>query len=161
MIRALFRPVALIAAFAMALSLAACEETTGDYVEITGGGFLFNYRIAEATYGLVATARRTVPPGTRFVAEFENPADPPPDGSPLSVEMVSREGQTRFAISSPPVKNVVADQPYAVTLTLFTPEDAVIETHETTYRSKIGSEVLPEVPLTIGPGYTNNPELKE
>ena len=161
MIRALFRPLALIAALAIALTLAACEETTGDFVEITGGGFLFNYRIAEATYGLVATARRTVPPDTRFVAEFENPADPLPNGSPLSVELISREGQTRFAISSPPVKNVVADQAYTVTLTLFTPQGAVIETHETVYHSKIGSEVLPDKPLTIGPGYTKNPELKE
>jgi hypothetical protein len=160
MFRALVRPLALITALAVALALAACEETTGDYVEVTGGGFLFNYRIAEATYGLVATARRTVPPGTRFVAAFENPADTLPDGPPLPVELISREGQKRFAINSPPVKNVIADRAYAVTLTLFTPEGALIETHETTYRSKIGSEVLPEKPLTIGPGYAKNPELK-
>jgi hypothetical protein len=161
MLRQILRPVALIAALAMTLALAACEETTGDYVEITGGGFLFNYRIAEATYGLVATARRTVPPGTLFVAEFEDPAAPLPDGSPLTVELISRKGQRRFALSSPPVTNVVADQAYTVTLRLVSPEGAVMETHETTYRSKIGSEVLPDKPLTIGPGYTKNPELKE
>ncbi|WP_436637987.1 hypothetical protein [Microbaculum sp. FT89] len=141
----------------LAVSLAACEETTGDYVTVTGGGFLFNYRLAEATYGLVATARRTVPPGTVFIADFENPEG----GPPLTVELVSREKQRRFALNSPPIKNVVADTPYTVTLTLKTPEGAVIETHETTYTSKIGSSVLPEKPLTIGPGYTKNPDLKE
>jgi hypothetical protein len=139
------------------LAFVACEPSTGDYVEITGGGFLFNYRIAEATYGLVATARRTVPPGTVFVAGFENPEG----GEPLVVELVSQEKQRRFAISSPPIKGVVVDTPYTVTLELRTPEGVVMETHETTYTSKVGSDVLPDKPLTIGPGYTKNPEATE
>ena len=141
----------------VSLGLAGCEQATGDYVEITGGGFLFNYRIAEATYGLVATARRAVPPGTVFVAEFENPEG----GPPLAVKLIAREQQKRFAISSPPIRGVVAGRSYKVKLTLEDPAGAVIETHEKTYSSKIGSDVLPDKPLTIGPGYTRNPESTE
>lgn len=139
------------------VALAACEPADGPYVELTGGGFLFNYRIAEATYGMVATARRTVPEGTVFIAEFEDPANPLPDGEMLRVEMIPTAGQKRFALNSPPVTGVIADRDYTVTLTLMTPGGETIETHEKTYRSKIGSDVLPDRPLTVGPGYAPNP----
>lgn len=141
-----------------ALALAACEPADGPFVEMTGGGFQFNYRIAEATYTMVATSRRKVPEGTLFVAEFEDPSNPLPDGAPLVAELVSRAGQTRFALSSPPVTGVVADRDYTVVLTLKAADGSLIETHRKTYSSKIGSEVLPSRPLTIGPGYTPNPD---
>ena len=39
-----------------ALTLAACDggEGEGPYFEFAGGGFVFNYRYADATYGFVA-----------------------------------------------------------------------------------------------------------
>jgi len=147
---------ALLSLFAVA-ALTACEPSDGDYVEVTGGGFQLNYRLAEATYTMVATARRNVPEGTVFVAAFENPADPLPDGAPLIAELRSQAGQKRFPIQSPPVTGIVADQPYTVTLTLKDGTGAVLETHEAQYTSKVGSDVLPPVAPTIGPGYTPNP----
>jgi len=138
------------------LALAACEPSDGPYVEISGGGFQFNYRIAEATYTMVATARRSVPEGTVFIAQFEDPAG----GEPLSVEMVARAKQKRFSLQSPSVQGVKEDTPYKVMLTLKTPDGAVIETHEESYSSKISSDVLPEKPPTIGPGYTKNPDAE-
>jgi hypothetical protein len=148
----MFHRLALLAA--LVLTLTACEETTGDYVEITGGGFLFNYRVADATYGLVATARRTVPAGTVFEAAFENPEG----GPPVTARLVSQDGQRRFALNSPPVRGIVKDKDYRATLILQTPEGKMIETHEQTYHAELGSDVLPDKPLTIGPGYTKNPE---
>ncbi|MEJ8571885.1 hypothetical protein [Microbaculum marinum] len=135
---------------------AGCEPSDGPYVEVSGGGFQFNYRLSEATYTMVATSRRTIPEGTVFVAEFEDPAG----GEPLRVQAVSTAGQKRIAIQSPPVRGVQEDVPYKVVLTLSAPDGSLIETHEKSYTSKIGSDVLPEQPPTIGPGYTKNPAAR-
>ena len=151
---------AVLSLFALA-ALTACEPSDGDYVEITGGGFQLNYRLAEATYTMVATARRSVPEDTVFAAAFENPADPLPDGAPLIVELTSQAGQKRFSIQSPPVTAIVADQPYTVVLTLRDETGAILETHEKRYSSKVGSDVLPPVAPTIGPGYTPNPAASD
>ena len=62
-----------IAALAL-VSLSACSEESGDYVKVGGGGFIFNYRIAEATAGVVAEPQRTLPDGGKLEATFDNPA---------------------------------------------------------------------------------------
>ncbi len=45
----------LVALLASLFLLAACEEKASDepYVEFVGGGFIFNYRLAEAYYGFL------------------------------------------------------------------------------------------------------------
>jgi len=141
----------------VSLVVSGCGEETGDYVEITGGGFQYNYRLSEATYTLVASKRRSVPAGTVFIAEFENP-----EGGPrLVARLESIERQQRFPLTSPPVKGIRGGQTYAATLRLETPEGKPIESHETTYTAKLDSAILGDKPLTIGPGYARNPERPE
>lgn len=146
------------AAFLIVLLLAACGEPEGDYVAVTGGGFIFNYRIAEAYYGLVAEPKRAVPAGTEFVAEFENPAG----GEPLVVRRIPREGSRRISLNTPPLEGVVKDRDYRVVLSLMDPQTgAVIETHEKSFRSSLDQSVLPDAPLTVGPGYHRPPARPE
>lgn len=147
-----------LSAFILALAvLAGCGEDSGDHVAITGGGFIFNYRIAEAYYSLVAAVRRPVPAGTLVVAEFEDPAG----GPAIVVEKTAREGQTRFDLDSPPVTGIASDRPYKVVLRLESPTGEVIETHEKTFTSNVDQAVMPLKPLTVGPGYTKNPDAAQ
>ena len=57
------RKLFALVALAGSLLLAACEES-GDYLAVSGGGFLFNYRLAEATYSIVLRPLRTIPEGS-------------------------------------------------------------------------------------------------
>ncbi len=57
-----------------ALLLAACgEDANAPYLSFAGGGFIFNYRNAEAFYGFVAKPLRTLPEGGVIEAQFEVP----------------------------------------------------------------------------------------
>ena len=60
------------------LVMAGCSSESGPYLELQGGGFIFNYRIAEATVGLVAVPVRALPEDATVEASFENPAGGPP-----------------------------------------------------------------------------------
>lgn len=120
------------------------------YLAVAGGGFVFNYRIAEVTYGLVARVDRTIPAGTRIVTAFENPAG----GAPLVTEQVARAGLAKLILHSPPVTGVVAGRPYGVTVRLVDPADgAEIGRLETSFTSNVDQSLMPSAPLTVGPGY--------
>ena len=150
----LSRLAALVALVPM-LFLAGCGDgEEGPYVEIVGGGFVFNYRIAEAFYGVTAVAHRPLPAGPELTAEFENPAG----GAQIRVTRQASDGQTRYSLESGPVQGIVADRDYTVVLTLTTPSGEVLESHTRTFRSKLDQSVLPDRPLTVGPGYTPNPD---
>ena len=116
---------------------------------LEGGGFVFNYRIAEATYGLVARVERTLPAGTRIITAFDDPAG----GPPIVEEQVARPGMMKLVLKSPPVEGVVAGKPYAVTVRMLTPEGEEIGRLETSFTSNIDQSVMPRVPLTEDPGY--------
>lgn len=149
-----FRPALCLSALLLALAVSACGEAEGDYLEIKGGGFVFNYRIAEARYGLVAEAVRPLPEGSLVVATFEDPAG----GEPIRIEKTARRTQTEYVFDTPPLHGVREDRPYAVTLEIIAADRSqVIEHHERSYASNVSQEVLPEAPLTIGPGYAKNP----
>ena len=121
----------------------------GPALAVEGGGFVFNYRIAEASYGLVARVERPIPAGTRILTSFENPAG----GAPISEEQVARDGMTKLILKSPPVEGVVAGRPYAVTVRLLTPAGEEIGRLDTSFTSNVDQSVLPKGPLTRGPGY--------
>ncbi len=149
------RRLGALAALLPMLFLAGCGDGEDKpYVEIVGGGFVFNYRIAEAFYGVTVVAHRPLPADTELIAEFEDPSG----GSPIRVTQQARDGQNRFSMESGPVQGVVADRDYTVVLTLTRPSGEVLETHTKTIRSKLDQSVLPDRPLTIGPGYAPNPD---
>ena len=116
---------------------------------LEGGGFVFNYRIAEATYGLVARVDRAIPAGTRIIASFDDPAG----GPPIVEEQVARAGMMKLVLKSPPVEGVVAGKPYGVTVRMLTPEGEEIGRLVTSFTSNIDQSVMPKAPLTTGPGY--------
>lgn len=118
-------------------------------LSLEGGGFVFNYRIAEATYGLVARVDRTIPAGTRIITTFDDPAG----GAPIVEEQVARAGMTKLVLKSPPVTGVEAGKPYAVTVRLVSPEGSEIGRLDTHFTSNVDQSVLPGAPLTVGPGY--------
>jgi hypothetical protein len=142
---------------ALTLWLAACggDDPARPYVEFLGGGFIFNYRLAEADYGFVVKPLRTIPPGTALEALFEDPAG----GPPLRVRQTARSGMLQYSFRSPPVTGVVAGRPYRVELRLLdAATGAELARYERSFTADVGQEVLPATPPVVGPGYQPNPE---
>ena len=135
------------------LVLAGCaqQDPNAPYVEVAGGGFIFNYRIGEAHYGLVLQPRRPLPEGAVVEAVLENPAG----GEPFRLTVAARAGEPRLVFDSPPVRGVVKDRPYRVTVRVLD-GDTELQRIETAFTSTLDQTVLPDRPLTIGPGYTRN-----
>lgn len=148
----MFRFVVLIA---LAGVLIACGEDDSDAprVEIVGGGFIFNYRISEAFYGITVRRLRPMEDGAILEAEFEDPAG----GEPIVVRQPSGGGRLQWMLRTPPLRGIEADRPYRVELRIVDPETGrVLEARSRSFRSDVGQEVLPERPLTVGPGYHTN-----
>jgi len=140
-----------------ALLLAACSsEESGPYLEIQGGGFMFNYRIAEATAGIVAYPLRTLPEGGTIEASFENPAG----GDPIVMNAPVEAGKKKYDFTTPPLHGVKAKTDYTMTVRLLDASGKEIETLKKALVSDLDQSVLPSKPLTVGPGYTKNPEAQ-
>lgn len=139
-------------------ALAGCgDDPDRPYVEFLGGGFVFNYRLAEADYGFVIKPLRTFPPGTVLEALFEDPAG----GPELPVRQTARSGMLQYTFRSPPVHGVVAGRPYRATLRLLDPETgAEFARYVHDYTSNVDQAVLPTVPPVVGPGYHPNPDAR-
>jgi hypothetical protein len=138
-------------ALAASLLLAACEES-GDYLEVAGGGFLFNYRLAEATWSIVLRPLRTLPEGSVVEATLENPAG----GKPIVIRKKYPFDAGRIPIDTPPVEGVIKDHPYAAIIVLTDVAGQTLQKIETTFESDLDQSVMPKRPLTIGPGYQEN-----
>lgn len=143
------------AAFAAASLVAACDNKGGKYMEVVGGGFLFNYRIAEATAGLVVAPTRELPEGASIEVNFENPAG----GSPLLMKKDVSGLKTQIDFSTPALFGIVANKGYAVTIRLLASNGGELQRIDKTFRSELDQSVLPPKPLTVGPGYARNPAL--
>lgn len=132
------------------------EDPAGKpWLQVMGGGFIFNYRVADVYYGFTAAVMRPLPTGSIVEAAFENPAG----GPPLVVrQRVGGAEMTRLSLRSPPVRGVEAGRDYHVALHILDREDErVLWSSDLTFRSNISDKVVPERPLTIGPGYARNP----
>ncbi|WP_157015775.1 hypothetical protein [Mesorhizobium xinjiangense] len=123
------------------------------YLKILGGGFMFNYRVADVFYGFTAEVVRPLPTGSIIVASFEDPA-----GGPAHVvrQRVGTETE-RYSLRSPSVRGVEADKPYTVAIQVLD-RDAkdVLWQDDVVFRSQISDKVVPNEPLTVGPGYARN-----
>ena len=147
------------AILSLGIALAACDdqgEKAADepYLEITGGGFVFNYRVADAYYGFVAKPLRSLPEGASLEARFEDPA-----GGPSYLEQQpAADNALRYSFRSPPLQGIEAGRPYAVELRLVAADQkTVLQSLTRTYTSQLDQEVNPEKPLTVGPSYHKNP----
>ncbi|TKT80422.1 hypothetical protein XW59_007035 [Aquamicrobium sp. LC103] len=131
------------------------DPETKPYLNILGGGFMFNYRIAEVYYGFTAVVERPLPTGSIIEARFEDPGG----GADLIVRQRVGTDTERYSLRSPPVRGVEAGKPYHVAIRVFDREERqLLWTHGLDFKSQISDTVVPDKPLTVGPGYTPNPE---
>ena len=139
---------------AVMLSLAACDNSGGPAASFAGGGFVFNYRIGEAFYGVVINTERRLPAGAVIQGQFENPAG----GPAIVVKDNYREGQRKYMLRTPALKGVKKDVPYKVVVEILDkPDGNVIDHLEKTIKSDVDQSMIPQEPMVIGPGYTLNP----
>lgn len=150
------KKIVLCAALLAAAALAGCQRETGpDPLKLTGKMFVFNYRLAYATYMITLDKAEPVPDGSIVVASFENPAG----GEPLTLTRTLFPKLDKIVLESPDVTCVRKERPYAVTIEVKGPDGAMLQKLETTVTSDVDQDVLPERPLVVGPAYDKNPEV--
>jgi hypothetical protein len=136
----------------------ATRERPADrpYVAILGGGFIYNYRVADVFYGFSARVLKPVPVGSILTATFEDPGG----GPPITVETRVNARTTKYSLRTPTVRGVEAHKPYRVDIALYDwRRQEKLWSETKTYASRISDSIVPAQPLTIGPGYTPNPAL--
>ena len=141
----------------VAIGLAVREPVADKpYLKIAGAGFIFNYRVAEVFYGFTAEVQKPVRNMSLLEAEFEDPGG----GPPIRVSERLNPRTKRYSLRTPPIRGVKKDRPYRVAVRLIQNGDnAVLFEDEFTVTSQMADAVVPEQPLTVGPGYARNPVL--
>ncbi len=148
------------AAFLLCLiGVAACRESgaEGEFYAVSGKLFIFNYRVARATYLVTLRPLKPMRDGDVAVAVFEDPAG----GSPIEVRQKIWPRLDKVSLESPPVHCVRKDRPYQVSIRIEAANGAVRQTIATTMTSSEDQTRLPDKPLVVGPFYTPNPEVND
>jgi hypothetical protein len=146
---------ASIGALAIFFHIAEQRRATMTKLAFAGGGFLYNYRIAETRYGLSMRIVNPVPIGSLLEVTFENPAG----GEPFIVTRSLGTEPGLIGVESPALPDVATGRDFAVVIRLRERvTNAVLETHERQFRTNIDPSVMPKKPLTVGPGYHRNPD---
>jgi hypothetical protein len=135
--------------------MTGCQREMEKMVEVTGHMFVFNYRVASATY--LVTLRKTspIPEGAVAVAEFENPAG----GDPIVVREKVFPAWDKITLQSPGVHCVRKDKTYMVKIQLIDAAGKTLQDLQTQFVSDVDQSILPSKPLVVGPLYTENPEV--
>jgi hypothetical protein len=146
-----------VAALAIAtLSLCACQrEEQREIVSVSGRMFVFNYRVATATYLVTLQPTSPIKDGSSIEASFENPRG----GDAFVINEHLFPKSPKIVLQSPPVECVKQGHPYKVTIRLKAPDGHVMQTVETSITSDTDQSLLPAKPLVVGPLYTPNPEV--
>ncbi|PWK65759.1 hypothetical protein [Aminobacter sp. AP02] len=155
--RSFLRIAYAVSALAL-IGLAGCRESggEGEYFELSGRLFVFNYRVATVRYLVTLRPLKPVGDGEVAVARFENPAG----GEPIVVRQKIWPMSEKVTIESPPLECVVKDLPYKVSILIEDKKGTAMQALETTMVSSQDQSVLPDKPLAVGPFYDPNPELK-
>jgi hypothetical protein len=65
---------------------------------------------------------------------------------------------SRLSLRSPPVRGVEAGRDYKVAIRVFERDGThLLWSDELAFKSDLSDKVVPDQPLTIGPGYARNP----
>ena len=124
--------------------LAGCDDDKGPYVAIEGGGFIFNYRIAEAFYGVSLRPERRLEAGTILEVRFDNPAG----GDPIVLRETVKGSQLSYLFRTPALQGVRKDHPYRVVVRVLAAGDGkVLDTVERSYKSSVDQSILPSAPV--------------
>ncbi len=114
---------------------------------------MFNYRIAEASYGFVVCVRRPLPEDSMLETRFENPTG----GPPFVVLRRVHQHIANDTFNAPPVRGVKAHRDYQVELrVLDRARHQVLATYKKTFRSDVSQQVLSDKPLVVDPVYHRN-----
>lgn len=146
--------------FLILLGLIGCggDKAEKPYLKFIGGGFIFNYRIAEVSYGFVLGVKRALPKGAIIKVAFEDPSS----SAPIIIERKSMPGRSKYDFSTPALKGVKPDKPYTVIVELIEQErQQVIAKYSKQFKTHLDQSVLPEIAPTYGPGYHRNPQLDQ
>jgi hypothetical protein len=138
-----------------ALALAACQRQAENLVEVSGHMFVFNYRVASATYLVTLNRTAPIPDGTVAIAQFENPAG----GDPLVIRERIFPVWDKITLQSPNIRCVRKDRPYQVEIRLVDSAGKTLQQLTTTLVSDVDQSVMPTRPLVVGSGYEKNPEV--
>jgi hypothetical protein len=136
--------------------IGGCQREESDkLVELSGRIFVFNYRVATATY--LVTLRKTAPLPEGSIAEavFENPRG----GETLITREKIFAVDDRITLESPHLQCVMKNRSYAVTIRIFDQSGKLLQQIDTSITSDLDQTVLPSKPLVIGPGYAPHPEV--
>lgn len=139
-----------------ALILSACQrEEQREMATISGRMFVFNYRVATATYLVTLQPTAPIRDGSSVEASFENPRG----GDAFVINEALFPKSPKITLQSPPVECVKEGRPYKVTIRLKAPDGHVMQTIDTSITSDTDQSLLPAKPLVVGPLYTPNPEV--
>jgi hypothetical protein len=154
--RFISRRTAVCAALLFTALLGACRDSGKEQLfAMSGKLFEFNYRLGIATYVVTLKPLRPVGEGQVAVVRFENPAG----GDPLVVNQKIWPKLPHITLTSPPLKCVVKDKPYSVSIRIEDAGGALLQSFDTTMTSSLDQSVLPDRPLVTGPVYELNKEL--
>ncbi|NRP85076.1 hypothetical protein GFPCMMHI_00956 [Ensifer adhaerens] len=146
----------LLTAMIAGLALGGCQRRDDEGpTQLSGRLFIFNYRVATASYMITLKKIAPIPEGTTAVAEFENPAG----GDPLVVRQKIYTFWDKITLESPDLRCVRKDRAYSVSIKLVDASDKTIQTINTEVKSDLDQTVLPTKPLVVGPVYTANPDV--
>jgi hypothetical protein len=149
--------IRILAALVLMSALSGCREIQEDqFVEISGRIFVFNYRVAIASYVVTLGRLRQLPDGASLRTAFDDPAG----GAPIVVRQKVWPGLDKIAIESPPLFCIVKDKPYKFIIELETADGKVLQRLESEVVSNLDQSAMPDRPLVAGPAYDPNPELK-
>ncbi|MER8691645.1 hypothetical protein NKI77_16615 [Mesorhizobium opportunistum] len=159
MLRRISRSVVGGAMLIAAVALGACRDTgkdgEGKLFEVSGKIFVFNYRLARATYVVTLRPLQPMGEGQVAVASFQNPAG----GAPIVVEQKVWPKLDKVSLESPALTCIVKNKPYAIAISIKGADGAVLQKIETTLMSTEDQSILPDRPLVIDQLYTANPDL--
>lgn len=128
------------------------------YLNVLGGGFIFNYRVSDIYYGIAVVPVHSVDVGDIVEARFEDPSGGPDILVRKRFGLVHEPTQLR----TPPLRGVVAGRPYRVELRLLAREDGhLVWSTVLHYKSSLDSKIINREPPVLGPGYHRNPAYRD
>lgn len=136
-----------------AAALAGCGGADDPYFTFGGGGFIFNYRIADHYYGFVVRRQKPPPPGARLEARFELPGG----GEEVQTAEID-PSRLDYMFRTPPLRGIVKGHAYRARLRVLDQAGAELAHYDKTFTTAVDQSTLPDQPLVVGPGYQTAPQ---